>query len=273
MNNKSEKHNIFWKLAVVALIAVVGLQALVMYYAIIKKDTPKRTQTSFEDVVLQPRASSPMQYQQQAIPTPTIAVAPQSQSLKPPPLPKLNLNLNTMPGVQASQQAMLQQQQTAKSLAPVFSRSTRPGMNQRMPGMSGFSGMNIQEEFERMQKMMDSMFNNRGMSAAMNRHSNARGLSMKAVAPTLSQQGDNYVVKLTIPGLDKSEINAEVRNNILTLSGVQKEEVENNSQYGRTYSSSSSSFQNSFSLPGPIKSDGLKVDYQGNTLTVTVPKA
>ena len=73
--------------------------------------------------------------------------------------------------------------------------------------------------------------------------------------------------------MDPKEVKASVDNNILTLSGVQKEEIENKSQYGTSYNSSYSSFQNSFSLPGPIKSKGLKMEYNNNTLSVIIPKA
>jgi HSP20 family protein len=269
MSNETKKRGLFLTVIVLVLIVVVGVQTAVMYYALTKNETSQILQVPQGDAIIRPRLNAPVQqYSSQA--QPMVNSMSQNQSLRPPPLPKLNLNLNALSGVKPIAQ---QQQQTVQAQRPVLSSQRGGGMNRMMRGVSGRSGMNIKDEVDRMRRMMDSMFSNQGMSAAMNRHSNARGLSMRAAAPTLTQNGNNFIVKLTISGLDKSEINAQVNNNILTLSGVQKEETENNSQYGRSYSSSSRSFQNSFSLPGPIKSDGMKVDYENNILTVTVPKA
>lgn len=275
MNKDTKVRYVFWKVAVVVLIILAGVQTAVIYYALNRKGNSRVEQFTQEDAILRPRLNFPMQNSQPVVQQTQSMVnaSPQVQSLQPPPLPKLNIDPNNMPGIRPSPQ-VAQQQAQSPAMQPNHQRMNMPrafNMPQLRMGMGGH--LDIREEFERMQKMMDSMFGNQGMSAAMNRHAAARGLSMREVAPTLKDEGSNYVVKLTIPGLDKSEINAEVNNNILTLSGVQKEETEDNSQYGRSYSSSSSSFRNSFSLPGPIKSEGMKVDYNNNILTVIVPKA
>ena len=136
--------------------------------------------------------------------------------------------------------------------------------------------MDMEEEFNRMLAMMDQMFNSNGISSVnLNRHSASAGggLNMQVASPRLTEDNNNFVVKLTIPGLDKSNVNASIRNNILTLSGTQTEETEDRSQFGTSYSMSSSSFQNSFSLPGPIKEKGLSLSYENDTLTVVIPKA
>lgn len=275
MSNDTKGHGLFWKVTVVVLIMVVTAQTAVMCYTLLKKENAPVVQVLDEDAVIRPRLSAPVQY----APQPAIQQiqsmvnpAPQGQALQPPPLPKLNIDPNGMPGITPAPQNTVTQSQSSAMQGPQGINMQR-GFN--MPQISmGMGGLiDVREEFERMQRLMDSMFSNQGMSAAMNRHSSARGLSMRDVAPTLREEGPNYVVKLTIPGLDKSEVNAEVNDNILTLSGVQKEETEDNSQNGRSYSSSYSSFRNSFSLPGPIKSEGMKVDYTNNILTVTVPKA
>jgi len=100
-----------------------------------------------------------------------------------------------------------------------------------------------------------------------------RSNSKSSMQPTLSQDRNNYIVKLVIAGLDTGELKASIDNNILTLFGIQKEEIERKSQYGSSYISSSSSFQNSFSLPGPIKRDGVKIQYENDILILTIPKA
>jgi len=269
MSNIKTRRDLFRKAAVVLLIAVVAIQAAVIYYTVTEKKNFQGTQSHKVDSIIRPRINASAQYPSQFSQRQT-QINPQTpyRSLRPPPLPKLNLNSNmtgAKPSVQLFQQGTVQPRRTTLSRQiPSF------GMNGMMMG-----GMNvdIQKEFERMQKRMNSMFSNHSMSTAMKRHANARGLSRKPVGSSLSEKGNNFVVKLTMPGLDKSHINAEVNSNILTLSGVQKNEVEEKSKYGRSYSSSYSSFRNSFSLPGPIKSEGMKIYYKNNILTVIVPKA
>ena len=279
MSDATKKQDMFWKVATVLLVVVVSVQIVVMYYALSRKNNFQQDRISQGDgdVVIRPRVDVSANYPQQQKSTQTqsssVNALSQSQLLKPAPLPKLNLNLNAMSGISPSSQSLPQQQPQNMKTQPLISSQMTPRINRMMRTMGGFSRMNIQEEFERMQKMMDQMFSNHGMAVAMNHFSSARGLSMKSAVPTLTQDSRNYIVKLTVPGLDRSAINAEVSDNILTLSGIQKEETEENSQYGRSYSSSSSSFRNSFSLPGPIKSDGMKVNYENSILTVTVPKA
>ena len=66
---------------------------------------------------------------------------------------------------------------------------------------------------------------------------------------------------------------ATVLGNILTVSGTQKEERTNSGQGGQSYISSCSSFQNSFSLPSPGKYQGVTLHYNGDTLTIKIPRA
>jgi HSP20 family molecular chaperone IbpA len=60
---------------------------------------------------------------------------------------------------------------------------------------------------------------------------------------------------------------------MLTIAGTQKEEVKNTQ--GQSFSSSTSykQFQSSFNLPGRVKSEGMKVDYDKDVLTITIPRA
>jgi HSP20 family protein len=120
---------------------------------------------------------------------------------------------------------------------------------------------------------MNTMMHHPGF-AMMNMTSN--GISMSSInniSPTISEdKNNNYIVTLHMPGLDKSEINAEINGNILTISGVKREESSRNINGGRTYTASYRSFQNSFSLPAAVKSKGLKLDYNNDILTVKIPK-
>jgi HSP20 family molecular chaperone IbpA len=139
--------------------------------------------------------------------------------------------------------------------------------------------MDMREEMAQMEAMMNAMMGGRIGGRSPFTHSvrapmQGMGFSRSNSTPTVSLDKDrNYIVQLQIPGLDKSEIKAEVNGNILTVSGVQREEQSSSGKGGQSYVSSFSSFQNSFSLPGPAKSEGVKMDYKGDMLTIKIPKA
>lgn len=165
-----------------------------------------------------------------------------------------------------------------------------PNMSGQMPSSRSFAGQGMSmpgafaqghaadpmEEIERMRQMMDQMFSRSrasrlGMGSMMQRPQSSGMTGM----PTIStDRNNNYVIRLAMPGLDKSEIKTEVNHGMLTISGVQKEEVKNQQgnqmvSYGHSYRQ----FQNSFNLPGPVNAEKMKVDYDQDVLTITIPKA
>jgi HSP20 family protein len=81
-----------------------------------------------------------------------------------------------------------------------------------------------------------------------------------------------YILKMDIPGIKKSEIKIEVEGNTLTVSGERKEEKEEKSAKRHYTESSYGSFMRSFSLPQPINEKEVKAQYIEGILKVTVPK-
>jgi HSP20 family molecular chaperone IbpA len=282
----------FWKGAVIVLAGVVCIQSYLTYRALEsrhgKSSAGNRAVTeSADSISLRPRTPSAS-----SVPQAVSSVQqPKQPSLSPPPLPKLNVNVSNLPGVKPSITPSQQQQQpscgaiqfsqgrSAQAGFPRHNMSPFSSMNINIsPDPFGF-GMNIREEMERMEKMMNAMmsgsgfsgFGNMGIPSGMRSFSfSSPGMDMPRI--TLDKE-NNYVVTLKIPGLDKSQIKAEVNGNLLSVSGVQKEEKRYSGRGTSSYISSYSSFQNTFPLPGPAKSTGLQIDYRNNILTIKVPKA
>lgn len=92
--------------------------------------------------------------------------------------------------------------------------------------------------------------------------------------PKLTNKGDNFVVTMNVPGLNKSDIKTQIRGDTLTISGNEKNVIEKkqgdkvvaNEQITRH-------FQSTFNLPEHVKGDKMKVDYNHDMLTITLPKA
>jgi HSP20 family protein len=96
-----------------------------------------------------------------------------------------------------------------------------------------------------------------------------------AAEPAIADEGEHYLVTLDLPGADESSLDIRLENDVLSISGQREEINERLDADGNlvSKSQSTSSFQQSFSLPGPTDVAGLRSDYQNGILTITVPKA
>lgn len=84
---------------------------------------------------------------------------------------------------------------------------------------------------------------------------------------------DNFVVKAELPGLKKEDIDINVHNGILTISGERKHEVEE--KEGQTFRSERyfGRFQRSVTLPAAVDMSKVKASYKDGVLTIDLPKA
>jgi len=128
----------------------------------------------------------------------------------------------------------------------------------------------MQDDMRRMQAQMDHFFDNAFNDAPMMDH----GIWSNDSRVSLSEEGDNYVVKAQIPGADKNDIKVNLDDRMLSLSaqlqGNRKESSgDSNGIHREIYSSS---FQEAMTLPGPVNVSGMKSDYKDGVLTVTIPK-
>ncbi len=87
----------------------------------------------------------------------------------------------------------------------------------------------------------------------------------------ISEQENEYLVHVELPGVDKNDVKINVANSILTIKGEKKtvrEEKGKNHRVERSYGT----FQRSFTLPTSIKADKIEASYENGVLLVTLPK-
>ena len=279
-NNNKEKMDKFVKvLLAVLVLAVIAQTCFIVKIYMGKKGEP----ANFADL---PFSKAPITQAPQINPSSFFPPAPPANTnpyvnIAPSPLQQNKIqphNSKLLPPFPAN---------SASNAQTMPVPSSRFGMNavspQQMNQMiawdddDSFFGSDPFAQMEEMQAKMEQM-----MASMMQ----GRNSSFKSMSPGLGQMGgfDNsarisekngkYIVKMKIPGLDKSEIKTEVNGAMLTISGVQKEEVTNTvggQIVSRGYNQSQ--FHNSMSLPGPVKSDDIKVNYNKDELTITIPKA
>jgi|SRR3990172_2043800 len=97
---------------------------------------------------------------------------------------------------------------------------------------------------------------------------------MEEVSPKIDifEEGENFVVKAEIPGMKKEEIEVNLTDDMVTISGEKKKEekVEKKDYYRleRSYGS----FSRSFRLPKEIQTDKAKATFKDGVLELKVPK-
>jgi HSP20 family protein len=82
-------------------------------------------------------------------------------------------------------------------------------------------------------------------------------------------------VTVELPGMKPEDIELDLENNVLTISGEKQEQKEEGGQ-GHTWHLSErryGKFTRSFVLPRDLDSDGIAARYANGVLSVTVPKA
>mgnify|MGYP001404239543 CR=1 FL=1 len=86
-------------------------------------------------------------------------------------------------------------------------------------------------------------------------------------------EGRHYVVDLELPEKDQPNVEVKVEGQVLRISATHREMNEQAGPGSRSQSYVSSSFQQSVTLPGPVKADAVRVERDRGRLKVIVPKA
>jgi len=83
---------------------------------------------------------------------------------------------------------------------------------------------------------------------------------------------DKVLVKAELPGVREEDIDVEILDNVMTISGERKEEKEKEDEGYYYKESHSGTFSRSFALPSEVLGEKAEADYENGILTITVPK-
>jgi HSP20 family protein len=129
----------------------------------------------------------------------------------------------------------------------------------------------IRTDMIRMQAQMDKL-----MDSALH-DMPTLGLENSSTQPqvTLEEQGDKYVVKANIPGVNENNININLNGRFLSLSSDSQSTEKQTSDSGKVTQQERyvSHYQQAFTLPGPVNAAGMNTKFQDNSVTITIPKA
>jgi HSP20 family protein len=92
-------------------------------------------------------------------------------------------------------------------------------------------------------------------------------------AVDVEETENSYLIRAEIPGLKKEDVKLSLTENVLTISGEKKAEVENQNKKYHRLERTYGAFQRSFSLPEPIQADKIEASFRDGLLEVAIPKS
>jgi HSP20 family protein len=91
-------------------------------------------------------------------------------------------------------------------------------------------------------------------------------------AMDLVETEDNLVLRADLPGMSEDDLNIEIKDGVLTVSGERKAEHEEKGEGFHRVERSFGSFSRSLSLPDGAQADRVAADFKDGVLEVRIPK-
>lgn len=127
-------------------------------------------------------------------------------------------------------------------------------------------------EINRMQERMNRIFENNfpGMPSPTSMRDNKVSVGSSL---SFSNNGSAYIVKVSMPGITKKDINIQVKGRQLIISGENRKNKTRNDKNSYSQESSSGNFLSNFMLPEDAQINRITSDYQDGILTITIPSS
>ncbi len=91
-------------------------------------------------------------------------------------------------------------------------------------------------------------------------------------AMDLVETADEFVLRADLPGLSENDVNIELDDNVLTVSGERKSEREERKEGHYRVERSSGSFSRSLTLPEGVAADAVRASFDKGVLEIRIPK-
>lgn len=172
----------------------------------------------------------------------------------------------------------IKQQQTAKSSQNIQEADSgiKMGVVQQVPvtGFPDYTDLAPFTEMRLMQEQMESLFD-----STFSRFRKSPGFILKnnqypfVPKMDISENPQNYIIKIDLPGMNKSDIKITFKGNNLIISGTRTKTDKNTKDakvimYERSYGH----FTRVLSLPGPFDKNKVEARYAKGVLTVNIAK-
>ena len=91
-------------------------------------------------------------------------------------------------------------------------------------------------------------------------------------AMDLAETQDSYVLRADLPGLSAADVQIELENRVLSISGERKAEQLSEGAGYRRVERASGAFRRTLTLPAGVEAEAITAAFDNGVLTVTVPK-
>jgi HSP20 family protein len=126
------------------------------------------------------------------------------------------------------------------------------------------------EPFRELSSLQTEM--NRLFNAAFDTQGNGPSARRWAPAMDLLETDDAFVLRADLPGLSESDVNIELEDNVLTLSGERKVEHEDKREGFYRVERAYGTFSRSLTLPKGVDPEAVSASFDRGVLEVRVPK-
>ena len=122
-------------------------------------------------------------------------------------------------------------------------------------------------EMRRMQENVNRLWRNF--------YPDAEGQEMEnwAIPLDVVQEGDNFVIHASLPGVSPDDIDVSIEDNVLTVKGHTKVERERKEGNYLMRERRTGSFHRSLRLPDTVDTEKAQPYYEHGVLTISIPKA
>jgi HSP20 family protein len=118
-----------------------------------------------------------------------------------------------------------------------------------------------------MNRLFDTFFQGRGLNGA------AANGSRRWIPPMdLAETDEEFVLRADLPGLDREDLEIEVKDNVLTISGERQAEHEDRKEGYHRVERSFGRFSRSLDLPDGIDATAVTAGFERGVLEVRIPK-
>jgi HSP20 family protein len=124
-------------------------------------------------------------------------------------------------------------------------------------------------ELNTLQNEMNRLFNSVFDTPAPN-----GGASLRRWIPAMDlvETDEDFVLRADLPGLSEGDVNIELEDNVLTVSGERKSEHEERKEGYYRVERASGSFSRSLTLPEGVNPDTIKASFNKGVLEIRIPK-
>lgn len=110
------------------------------------------------------------------------------------------------------------------------------------------------------------------MNRLFERFGDGQGERRFTPALDISEQDDHFVVRCDLPGMGEDDVNVEVEDRMLRISGERRDEHEDKQDGYRRVERSYGRFERMLALPGGVDAEAIQASFDKGVLELHVPK-